>query len=922
MQCCNYKRIRLNILLFTALDPGLKRLRQLESLIIENGSSAGFLMDTIESAGLLPAAVAAAAAAASVNHTGTAGGGPGKTLSVEALLDCLLVLYDECCNSSLRREKTVCDFIELVRPIVAQIKRLRLARDDFEVLKVIGRGAFGEVCVVRMCATGKIYAMKILNKWEMLKRAETACFREERDVLVFGDRRWITNLHFAFQDANNLYLVMDYYCGGDLLTLLSKFEDRLPEPMARFYITEMVLAIASIHQLGYVHRDIKPDNLVLDASGHIRLADFGSCLKLGPEGQVHSNVAVGTPDYISPEILRAMEDGQGKYGPECDWWSLGVCMYEMLYGETPFYAESLVETYGKIMNHKNCFDFPADESTGAGSTSGASATGAAGSAAATAAAGGAAAAAAAAAAGEFRVSDEAKDLMRRLICSPDYRLGQHGIEDFKRHPWFEGIDWDNIRLGQAPYLPEVSSPTDTSNFDVDDTDVRLSDAVPPTANPAFSGLHLPFVGFTFTQNSRLSDGGRTMVASHESVAAATAAAAAALAAGTNNNALSMGGEKQRQSPDGTRRLRDEINVLTKRNCELESQVKSFESNTEQQPHHGLTSATAATDAVDTAAAAVNIAGELQAKLLDAEQLVRTLRAENGDLAKERAEATDRLQSQDKELKDAHAQRKMAMAEYAEVTDKLSELRAQKLKLSRQVRDKEEELDAAMQKVDTLRNDLRKADKARREYDSRIEDVIAEATKVRDTIELTDDCFCITNPNPFHVCQERKLRERSEEYCRQLQSEVRTRSTSDFGSSSSLGLSSDASRLEVERLEVSCPNRNVYSHFIATILIFSIAFQSRAQIQYTEKLNQHQSRYNVELSTLREQLQEAETHRDMFQREVSPRLAKLYQTLYSNAFWFCGFSFSRHAKNSMPLAWNRSPIPRRRSPSYANDTNAK
>ncbi|ERL93268.1 hypothetical protein D910_10564 [Dendroctonus ponderosae] len=601
-------------------------------------------------------------------------GGPlaahGQSFSVESLIDIMLVLYDECCNSSLRKEKTVSDFLEYVKPVANTAKTLRLNRDDFEIVKVIGRGAFGEVCVVKLRGSEKVFAMKILNKWEMLKRAETACFKEERDVLVFGDRRWITHLHYAFQDESNLYLVMDYYCGGDLLTLLSKFEDRLPEDMARFYIAEMVLAIDSIHRLKYVHR----------------LADFGSCLKLNDDGMVQSNVAVGTPDYISPEILRAMEDGQGRYGPECDWWSL-------------------VETYGKIMNHKNCFDFAMD----------------------------------------VDVSDGAKDLIKRLICSQEFRLGQNGIDDFKSHPWFEGVDWDGLRDSNAPYVPEVSSPTDTSNFDVDDADIRISDALPPTTNSAFTGLHLPFIGFTFTQG---------------------------------------------------RKLQDEINILTKRNCELESQLRSLESS----------------DSLD---------GGDTVKVKELEKLIKTLKQEKDDANKDKQDLQEKLKFQDKELKDAVAQKKLAMTEYAEVTDKLAELRAQKQKMSRQVRDKEEELETVMQKVDSLRNDIRRAEKLRRELESRVEEAQAEATK------------------------ERKLRERSEEYCRQMQAEsdrLRVRSEhSPRDQQDSLRL-----KAELEKLEV----------------------------QYNESLTQQQTRYNLELTSLREQLQDAESHRDLLERELTESMNRL------------------------------------------------
>ncbi|CAF3715488.1 unnamed protein product [Rotaria socialis] len=393
-------------------------------------------------------------------------------LGVEALLDAFIVLYDECCNSTLRREKTIAEFIEYAKSFISRVKRCRFNRNDFETIKIIGRGAFGEVAVVKLKNTDRVFAMKTLNKWEMLKRADTACFREERDVLVFGDPHWLTKLHYAFQDGENLYFIMDYYYGGDLLTLLSKFDDHFSEEMTRFYVAEMVLAIDSLHKLGYVHRDIKPDNVLLDGAGHIRLADFGSCLRMRADGTVQSNVAVGTPDYISPEILRAMEAGQGRYGPECDWWSLGCAMWEMLFGLPPFYAESLLETYGKIMMHVQkelSLPFPND----------------------------------------IEVSDSAKDLLQHLLCSIDIRLGKNGLDDFKNHPFFTSIDWENLRQATAPYVPVVNSPSDTSNFDVDDIEPSNKDVVPPVSHAAFTGHHLPFIGFTHSANNRYSDGAKT-----------------------------------------------------------------------------------------------------------------------------------------------------------------------------------------------------------------------------------------------------------------------------------------------------------------------------------------------------------------------------------------------------------------------------
>ncbi|KAM6153344.1 myotonin-protein kinase isoform 2-T2 [Erethizon dorsatum] len=387
-------------------------------------------------------------------------------LGLEPLLDLLLGVHQELGASDLAQDKYVADFLQWAEPIVARLKEIRLQRDDFEILKVIGRGAFSEVAVVKMKQTGQVYAMKIMNKWDMLKRGEVSCFREERDVLVNGDRRWITQLHFAFQDENYLYLVMEYYVGGDLLTLLSKFGERIPAEMARFYLAEIVMAIDSVHRLGYVHRDIKPDNILLDRCGHIRLADFGSCLKLRADGTVWSLVAVGTPDYLSPEILQAVGGGSGtgSYGPECDWWALGVFAYEMFYGQTPFYADSTAETYGKIVHYKEHLSLPLAD-TG--------------------------------------VPEEARNLIQGLLCPPEVRLGRDGAEDFRKHPFFFGLDWEGLRDSMPPFTPDFDGATDTCNFDV--VEDRLTAMVSGGGETLSDvqegvplGVHLPFVGFSYS----------------------------------------------------------------------------------------------------------------------------------------------------------------------------------------------------------------------------------------------------------------------------------------------------------------------------------------------------------------------------------------------------------------------------------------
>uniref|UniRef100_A0A8C4H4W8 Rho-associated protein kinase n=1 Tax=Dicentrarchus labrax TaxID=13489 RepID=A0A8C4H4W8_DICLA len=372
-----------------------------------------------------------------------------SALNLETLLDSMNALAHDLNYPALRKNKNIDAFLNRYEKTVSQLRELQVKLEDFEKVKLIGRGAYGEVQLVRHKASQKVYAMKRLNKFEMIKRSDSAFFWEERHIMAFSNSPWVVQLCCAFQDDRHLYMVMEFMPGGDLVTLTMNYD--MPEKWARFYTAEVVLALNAIHSMGFIHRDVKPDNMLLDQHGHLKLADFGTCMKMDSTGMVHCDTAVGTPDYISPEVLQS-QGGDGFYGRECDWWSVGVFIYELLVGETPFYAESLVGTYGKIMNHKNSLIFPDD----------------------------------------VEMSQDAKDLICAFLTDREVRLGRTGVDEIKCHPFFKNNQWtfDNIRETVAPVVPELNSDIDTSNFDdIEDDKGDVETFSPPKA---FVGNQLPF----------------------------------------------------------------------------------------------------------------------------------------------------------------------------------------------------------------------------------------------------------------------------------------------------------------------------------------------------------------------------------------------------------------------------------------------
>ena len=231
-------------------------------------------------------------------------------LTFEGLIDALLVLYEECGHDKVKsKNEVVAGFLAKFQSSVHNYNKLRVNVGDFQVKRVIGRGNFGEVKLVKEKCSGAVYALKVLKK-----TGDLVFFSEERDIMARNSSPWLTKLDYAFQDGSYLYLAMEYHCGGDLLGLMERMDNNLDEASVRFYTAEVCLGIHDLHKMGFVHRDIKPENILIDRTGHVKLADFGNAAVLSTSGTVSKVMPCGTPDYIAPEVLQCLQGGHCKVG--------------------------------------------------------------------------------------------------------------------------------------------------------------------------------------------------------------------------------------------------------------------------------------------------------------------------------------------------------------------------------------------------------------------------------------------------------------------------------------------------------------------------------------------------------------------------------------------------------------------------------
>ena len=278
-----------------------------------------------------------------------------------------------------------------------QTINVKVTFNDFEPLKLLGRGSFGEVLLVRLKANQKVYAMKILSKNLLKIKRQQIHTKTERDLMVKINCPFIVNIKSAFQDIAKLYIVSEFMQGGDMFYHMHDGKIIIfNNDKTRFYIMELVLALEFLHKNNMVYRDLKPENILLDAKGHIKLTDFGLSKILETESDKAFTIC-GTPQYLAPEILQ-----KKGYNKAVDWWSLGCVMYEMLTGKIPFAIKRGVKLNMKI--YEQGVKYP------------------------------------------DHLYKNAKDLIKKLlVIDPNERLGSgpDGSENIKKHPFFKGINWND-----------------------------------------------------------------------------------------------------------------------------------------------------------------------------------------------------------------------------------------------------------------------------------------------------------------------------------------------------------------------------------------------------------------------------------------------------------------------------------------------
>ena len=342
---------------------------------------------------------------------------------------------------------------------------------NYESLKIIGRGAFGEVHVCREIKTGKIYAIKKIKKETIELKNQLMHIRNEQLLMSKVKSPWIVELKSSFQEGDYLYLVMEFLAGGDLMSLLIK-KDILTENEAKFYIAEIILAIESIHKIDCIHRDIKPDNILIGKNGHIKLSDFGLAkvsdklynnynginninnLKDNQnEKMTHKKIysCVGTAYYVAPEVLN-----KSGYNSEIDWWSVGIIFYEMLFGYAPFASKETKQVCYKVLHWENFLKFP----------------------------------------NNIKISKQAEDLIRKLINYNTIRLGKNGADEIKKHDFFKNFDWDNILNMTPPFIPNLKSDFDVKYFD----QFSINEPFYPIKEKYFKRKNIEYIGYTYNNS--------------------------------------------------------------------------------------------------------------------------------------------------------------------------------------------------------------------------------------------------------------------------------------------------------------------------------------------------------------------------------------------------------------------------------------